>query len=277
MPEKKLERPAHEGHRARLKRKYSKYGAEVLEEHEFLELLLFYAIPYRDTNELAHRLLHRFASFSNVLKADRCDIESLPGMGPSAALYLQALMDCVRTYLRSQSDDRVYSSPLKAVSSQLAAESVGREVESVQLVGLNRNKKVISRYLLARGGISSVRLNRSALYQSLRNCWPAYAVLVHNHPSGIALPSNADFLATTQIMSLLKDVNIPLLDHIILDGKNDYISFADSNFLQKNMSGTSYVVVPPQSQMEIELSVSHYEPNLDGGTLLCDIIDNFEK
>ena len=45
MPEKKLERPAHEGHRARLKRKYSKYGAEVLEEHEFLELLLFYAIP----------------------------------------------------------------------------------------------------------------------------------------------------------------------------------------------------------------------------------------
>ena len=79
---------AHGGHRSRMRQRVQDRGFEGLEPHEIIEFLLFYAIPRRDVNELAHRLIDRFGSVRDVLNAELPDLESVPGMGPRTARWL---------------------------------------------------------------------------------------------------------------------------------------------------------------------------------------------
>ena len=72
----------HAGHRARLRRRFLDEGLDAFEDHQVLELLLFYAIPRRDTNEIAHMLLRRHGSFSGVLDADPKDLADNPRTRP---------------------------------------------------------------------------------------------------------------------------------------------------------------------------------------------------
>ena len=74
----------HDGHRQRSKRRYLALGAEGMEDHQLLELLLFYAIPRQDTNETAHRLIQRFGSLQGVLHAAPEELTSVEGVGENA-------------------------------------------------------------------------------------------------------------------------------------------------------------------------------------------------
>ena len=78
----------HDGHRQRMKERFARHGLDSFAEHEALELLLYYAIPRRDTNELAHTLLDRFGSLERVLLAPREELMKVPGVGEGAALLL---------------------------------------------------------------------------------------------------------------------------------------------------------------------------------------------
>ena len=78
----------HDGHRQRLKNRFREEGLDHFDEHQVLELLLFYCIPRIDTNELAHRLLERFGSLANVLEAKAEELEKVPGIGSNAATFL---------------------------------------------------------------------------------------------------------------------------------------------------------------------------------------------
>ena len=78
----------HSGHRSRMRQRVQSKGFEGLEPHEIIEYLLFYVIPRRDVNELAHRLIERFGSVSGVLNAEIPDLTSIPGVGPRTARWL---------------------------------------------------------------------------------------------------------------------------------------------------------------------------------------------
>ena len=87
----------HDGHRQRMKERFARHGLDSFAEHEVLELLLYYAIPRRDTNELAHTLLDRFGSLERVLLAPREELMKVPGVGEGAALLL-TLVPAVSQY-----------------------------------------------------------------------------------------------------------------------------------------------------------------------------------
>ena len=88
----------HDGHRQRLLRRFIEDGLDGFEPHNKLELLLFYAIPRRDTNEIAHRLLKTFGSFSAVLDAPIEELEKIECIGPSSAAYLKLLGQTAQAY-----------------------------------------------------------------------------------------------------------------------------------------------------------------------------------
>ena len=79
----------HRGHRTRLKRKFILYGGQNFNDHEILELLLYYAIPRRNTNEVAHKLLNEFGNFENILNANLEDIATLDGVGENSAVLIK--------------------------------------------------------------------------------------------------------------------------------------------------------------------------------------------
>lgn len=96
----------HKDHRKRLKEKYITYGHEVLSDHEFLELLLFFSVPFKNTNELAHQLLNEFGSFSQLIEADYDTLRNLGinDMKDNSACLLKVVLDCISRYNREKND-----------------------------------------------------------------------------------------------------------------------------------------------------------------------------
>lgn len=93
----------HTGHRQRLKERFLKEGLDHFDEHQVLELLLFYCIPRIDTNPLAHALLERFGSLAQVLEAPVEELEKVPGIGSNAATFLSLTTAVGRYYLVNRS------------------------------------------------------------------------------------------------------------------------------------------------------------------------------
>lgn len=79
----------HKGHRIKVRNRYYETGFNGMADHNVLEMLLFFGIPFKDTNELAHDLIARFGSFSAVLEADVKDLVSVKGMTENAACLYQ--------------------------------------------------------------------------------------------------------------------------------------------------------------------------------------------
>ncbi|MBQ1834845.1 MAG: hypothetical protein II111_03925, partial [Oscillospiraceae bacterium] len=96
----------HGGHRARLKQRFLEHGLDNFNDLNALELLLFYAIPRQDTNEIAHRLLDRFGSFAAVLEATLEELQEIPGVGENTATLLKLIPQIDRRYLMSKTEER---------------------------------------------------------------------------------------------------------------------------------------------------------------------------
>ena len=100
----------HDGHRARKKEQFRRHGLDGFADHEVLELLLYYAIPRRDTNETAHRLLQKFGSLQNVFSAEAEELARVEGVGESAALFLTLLPAVQKRAARSGGREKVLNS-----------------------------------------------------------------------------------------------------------------------------------------------------------------------
>lgn len=216
----------HDGHRARMKQKFLEHGLDGMADHEVLELLLYYAIPRRNTNETAHLLLERFGSLKDVMAADIRDLEEVPGVGPNAAALLKLLQAV---------SDRAAVPALPRMTIRVG-DQVGdyyvrlldpEKRERLYLMCLDAKGKVLCSRQVAEGGVNVTAVSvRQVVDLALRSGATA-VVLAHNHPSGVALPSRADQFMTRQVADALRPLGIRLLDHIIVaDG--DYVSLADS-------------------------------------------------
>ena len=92
----------HDGHRQRKKEQFLSHGLDAFADHEALELLLFYAVPRKDTNPIAHALLDRFGSLEQVLSAPAEELAKVPGLGDTSSLTLTAIMECMRFCLEEE-------------------------------------------------------------------------------------------------------------------------------------------------------------------------------
>ena len=194
----------HEGHRARMRTKLMESGERVFADHELLEVLLYYAIPRRDTNELAHRLLEQFGSLQGVLSASAQELACVKGVGEYAAALIKLVPILQRRAARS-AKEQILNSVDKCGAYFTALLSGSRDV-SMAAVSVRQ----VVEYALHAGAVG--------------------VVLAHNHPSGVALPSREDIGTTRLIRDALRTMNIQLVDHIVVaDG--DFVSMAASGML----------------------------------------------
>jgi DNA repair protein RadC len=222
----------HDGHREKMRRRFLSDGLDGFADHEALELLLFYAIPRRDTNVLAHRLLERYGSLTAVLQAPPEDLEQVEGMGQSAAVFLRLVTEIQRkARLSGNGRDIILNSTEKA-GAYLVDRLSGENTEVIYQLCLDRKGKLLACRRLGEGGAANAQLNIRRLVENALHSAASAVILAHNHPSGIALPSREDYAATEQARQALLAVGVPLLDHIIVaDG--DYVSLADSGALTR--------------------------------------------
>jgi DNA repair protein RadC len=240
--EKKQEYP-HAGHRQRLLKKLSQ---DVLLEHELLETLLFYSIPRRNTNDIAHRLLAEFRSVRGIFDASIERLMQVEGVGLSTA---QMLYCFGRLYKRGIEQPfrclpAVFKSDsfVKYVKEQYEKE----EVEVLDFYLLDKDSKIVSVERFSQSDFFGVNIEPKAFTQMLLKGEPTGFVVVHNHPVGSCAPSDADTRTTMQFQIVASFHNILFCDHFIygkdgvysyyLDGKMKEISekFSIGNLTGEN-------------------------------------------
>lgn len=219
----------HDGHRQRKKQQFLQRGPESFADHEVLELLLFYAIPRRDTNETAHRLLEKFGSLKNVFYAPMEELQKVEGVGENAAVLIRLLPALHHRISMREKAERVLNSVESAGKffSRLLKEE-RREV--LYQVCLDAKGKVLNYKRLSSGTVSMAPVSVREVVENALHTDASVVILGHNHPSGIALPSEEDRQITIQIQKALAAMGIRLADHIIV-ADDDFVSMADSGLL----------------------------------------------
>ena len=222
----------HDGHREKMRHRFCETGLEGFADHEALELLLYYAIPRRDTNELAHPLLARYGSLAALLQAPLEDLQRTEGIGESAAVFLKLVPAFVYQAQRSAAgQDTILNSTEKA-GRYLLARFAGERNEVIYQLCLDRKGKLLACKRLSEGGSAAAELNIRRLVENALISSASAVILSHNHPSGIALPSREDYTTTRRVQEALATIGVELLDHIIV-AEDDYVSLADSGILQR--------------------------------------------
>lgn len=219
----------HEGHRQRRKAQFLNHGLSSFADHEVLEFLLYYAIPQKNTNELAHILLKQFGSLQQVVHAPVEELMKVKGVGEHTALLLKLIPAAYQRIVQSEKTDEILNSVEKA--GQYFMRLLNDEHrEVIYMACLDQKCKVVSCCRLAEGDVNVAPLSiRQAAERALTSN-AAMVMLAHNHPSGIALPSEEDIYVTRMIKDILYPLNIRLIDHIVVaDG--DFVSMRDSGML----------------------------------------------
>jgi len=214
-----------------MRRRFLKGGLESFADHEALELLLYYAIPRRDTNPVAHALMERYGSLSAVLAAPVEDLKQVAGIGESAAILLKLpLQICGKAKMADVEQETVLSS-VERVGAYLLDRFAGESNEVIYQLCLDGKGKLLACKRIGEGGVSDAEMNLRRMVENAVLTKASGVILAHNHPSGIALPSAEDIAATQKAKAAMDVIGVVLADHIIVaDG--DFVSLAQSGYLE---------------------------------------------
>ncbi|MCL1856008.1 MAG: DNA repair protein RadC [Clostridia bacterium] len=225
----------HEGHRQRIRERFALQGLDGFAAHEVLELLLFYAIPQKNVNPLAHQLIERFGSLRGVLQAEPEQLCKLDGIGEYTATYLSLFAKVIHYVRLEEAGERV------ALTNRGSAEAyciqlLARERREVfYTICMNARMQVLHNALITKGSLSDVPAYPRLVAEAALNHNAHSVLLCHNHPGGSPAPSQADVDATRQLGVLLHGLEIAMVDHIIVtDGQA--VSMVASHFVERDIT-----------------------------------------
>ena len=212
----------HAGHRGRMRNKFVQQDLEAFEMHEILELLLFYALPQKNTNELGHILINHFGSISAVFDASAEDLCSIPGVKENTAVLLKLIPSLAKEYIQGKN-----ASNFKTIESMEEMIEFAKkqfiDVKENRVYGimLDSTLNVVGECLLAKGDFDSANLLAESVVHELFRHKSKNLILTHNHPEGMAIPSPGDVAETRRLEKSLQTLDIRLIEHVII-GRNDY-------------------------------------------------------
>lgn len=219
----------HNGHRQRMKERFLHEGLDHFSDIQVLELLLFYCIPRKDTNPIAHSLLDTFGSLSQVLDAPVEELQKVDGISENAAIFLNLLTEVGRYYLIDRTAQARILRTIEQCAAYLVPYFYGRRNETVYLLCLDAKCKVLCCREIGEGSVNSTGISTRKIVETALGVNATTVVLAHNHPSGVAVPSGEDIQSTHRIAAALQAVEIHLADHIVV-ADDDYVSMVQSGY-----------------------------------------------
>ena len=204
------------GHRQRLRERFLKAGSESFADYELLELLLFQAIPRRDTKPIAKALIKRFRTFAGVIGAAPQELREVEGVGDSAVVAIKTVDAAALRVIREDVMDRPVLGNWERLLDYLRA-TLGREkVESFRILFLNRRNELIADEEQQRGTIDHTPVYPREVVKRALELQAAAMIMVHNHPSGNSKPSRADIEMTREVQDAAGKLGIVLHDHVVV-------------------------------------------------------------
>lgn len=228
----------HTGHRKRMKNRILEGRADSMPDHELVELILYYAIPRRDVNELAHRLVERFGTFSKVIDASYEDLLSVDGIGENSATLFR-LFSCVnRRYFMESIEDIKRYNDINDIARLAVNHYVGIEKERHIAFLFDNSMHLVDSVILSDGEVNSVSVNGRMLVAHAMMHNATAVMLAHNHPGGLPKPSQNDVDVAMNMRAFLDYINIDLIDCIIVSGQYYSVTLGDYGKFEYMSPGT---------------------------------------
>ena len=219
-----------QGHRDRLRQRFREGGAAAMPDYELLELVLFRALPRKDTKPLARALLDRFGDFNGVLSAPPERLADIKGVGEAVIGELKLIEAAAHRLARSKVLRRHAISGWDALLDYCHTTMSHRETEQFRVLYLDRKNILIADEEQARGTVDHVPVYPREVAKRALEVNASALILVHNHPSGDPTPSQADFDMTARIDAACQALGLTLHDHLVI-GKSREISFRAEGYL----------------------------------------------
>jgi len=220
----------HEGHRNRVRERYLNEGLDGFYDYQILELLLFYAIPMKDTNELAHKLVNEFGSLHELFEADPKDICKRSGISLNAAILISMIPQISRKYMNAKWGEKPIINSSSKAGDYAVSLFVGRKYEAFYVLCLDAQNRINYSALVHEGTINEAPVYPRIIVETVLRHQANAVILAHNHPGGSLKPSGADIEVTKKISNALGAISIKVIDHIIVAG-DAYYSFAEKGML----------------------------------------------
>jgi len=219
-----------EGHRDRMRTRLLKAGPDALADHEMLEMILFLALPRRDTKPLARALLYRFRSFAGVIAAPVPEMLAIEGMGEAAAAALKTVQAAALRLVRAGIEDVPILADWQKLLAYLTAALAHEHVEQVRVLYLDGRNRLLADEMQGRGTVNHTPVYPREVVKRALELRSTALVLTHNHPSGDPTPSREDIAMTREIKAAAAVLRITLHDHIIIAGSR-HLSFRQEGLL----------------------------------------------
>lgn len=233
----------HKGHRKRVWQELTRTGIdENTPAHKVLELMLFFTIPRKDTNALAHIVLDHFensfsklmeASVEEIMEAGKTDSKDIPKISEYTASHIKLILDFAKYYETAKLSEKRMLLTRKQASDFLYRKLMDTRVETAYLLCMDNANRFLACPKVGEGSDFAVALSSKKLFEKINKVGATKVLLAHNHPKGLAFPSAADLQITGQLNVALRAMDVRLLDHIIV-ADDDYVSLhdtADYNYL----------------------------------------------
>ena len=212
------------GHRQRLKERFLNGGPEVLPDYELLELVLFNAIPRRDTKPVSKRLIERFGSFAEVINAPPERLKEVKGIGDAAIMQLKLVRAGALRLMQGGIMQRPVLTSWTAVLDYCRAAMGFEAREQFRILFLDKKNRLIADEVQQRGTVDHTPVYVREVVKRALELSSSAIILVHNHPSGDPTPSRADIDMTRQIVDAARPLGVTIHDHIIV-GRQGHASF----------------------------------------------------
>jgi len=220
----------HKGHRKRVKERYLQEGLDGFQDHQVLELLLFYAIPMKDTNELAHQMIKEFGSLALLFEAHPKEIAQRCQVTENIAILVSLIPSLARRYFKGKWGDKPVLDSSQKAGEYTMTLFTGRTYEVFYIICLDTQNRVIHAALVHEGTINEAPVYPRIIVETALRYQAHSIILAHNHPGGSLNPSRADIDVTQRIKTALNPIDIKVIDHILVAGDR-YLSFAERGLI----------------------------------------------
>lgn len=225
----------HKNHRKRLRQELlAQDFPDTMPDHKILETLLFYGVPQKDTNPLAHELINTFGSLYAVFEADADDLFQVKGMTERSVVLIKLMLSLFRRYNSHRSNMSRKFESVEHICEELVNKHMGYGKEVFMITSLNEVGDFIACDVLAKGNSTGVLFETKEIVKKALKHKATFVILSHNHLSGSTVPSQIDIETTARLNFTLREMGIKLLDHIIVAG-NQYVSMSKNKYYEPDI------------------------------------------
>ena len=224
----------HANHRQRVRNRFFEHGLEGMEDHQVLEMLLFYSIPRCDTNGIAHRLLNTFGSFAGVFDAPIDLLMQVPGVGRETAILIKFLPSIWNRYQMSEASEILTITDKAEMEQVMRPMLTDKQQEQFCCVYLDGAGRILKKSVFGSGSIHYISANVPEILRGVIMSHAECVAIAHSHPGGYAAPSPEDIKGTVYLAEQLKLLNVKILDHMIV-APTDVYFLSSSNRISSDM------------------------------------------